>query len=264
MSGKGGRLRSARIKSAGTISGCVVFLILGLLLIAGCATRVPPAADANWPQACPDAPLILQPGDTLRIRFAFWPELDEEQIVRPDGKISLPLAGVVTAAGITPEQLHEELLKLYADKLKNPEITVVVRWLDNRRIYVGGEVRAPGVIAMPSRITVPQAIMQAGGLIKDSAKLSTVVVVRQKDGKQYACSVDVRKMFESPQSDAFMLEPFDIVYVPRTAIDRVDQWVEQYINRVIPRNVYMSFAWSRNYNKADTANQPIQTQVTLP
>jgi protein involved in polysaccharide export with SLBB domain len=220
--------------------------------------------DSNWPQACPDAPLSLQAGDTLRIRFAYWPELDEQEAIRPDGKISLSLIGDVTAAGVTPEQLRAELLTQYADKIKDPEITIIVQSLDSRRVYIGGEVRLPGVVAMPAKMTLPQAIMQAGGFLKDSAKLSSVVVVRQRDGSQQSCSVDVRKMFEDPKSDQFLLEPFDIVYVPRTSIDRVDQWVEQYINKIVPRNIYATFSVNKTKTNVDDNNQDIQTVVTLP
>ena len=242
--------------------GGVPFLIfLGLLSLTGCATSVPPAADENWPQACPDAPVTLQSGDALRVRFAYWPELNEEQVIRPDGKIAMPLVGEIEAAGLNPEQLREELLKRYSSKVKDPDITVIVRSMDSRRVYVGGEVKTPGVISMPGRLTLLQAIMQAGGFMKESAKLSSVIVVRQQTGKQQVRSVDVRKMLKSPEGAPFFLAPFDIVFVPRTNIDRVDQWVEQYINRVIPRNIYASFTLNKTY--ADT-NPGTQVQMQLP
>lgn len=244
--------------------GVVFLTALVMLLSSGCATRVPPVADANWPQASADAPLVLQAGDSLRIRFPYWSELDEEQAIRPDGKIALNLVGEVKAAGVTPEQLRDELLKLYAPTLKNPEVTVVVKSLDSRRVYIGGEVKTPGVIAMPSGLTLLQAIMQAGGFTKDTAKLNSVVVVRNKDGAQHACTVDVRAMLASPQTKQFVLEPFDIVYVPRTAIDRVDQWIEQYINKVIPRNIYGTFSLNQTHMTGASNGQDVQTTVSLP
>ena len=190
--------------------------------------------------------MVLKPGDVLQVKFLYWPELNEEyQSIRPDGKISLQLVGEVHAEGLEPAQLRQELLTLYQDKLIEPEISVVVRSLDSHRVYVGGEVLSPGLVPIQGQLTALEAIMQAGGPRKQSAKMDSVVIVRQQDGRQYATTIDLRASLESPESTAFELGPRDIVYVPRTAIDRVDQWVDQYINQVIPRSVHTNFTFTK-------------------
>lgn len=234
-------------------------------MAAGCATTVPPETD-EFPEA-QDVKLLLQPGDVLRIRFAYWPELDEEQTIRPDGLISLQLAGEVTAAGKTPGELREELLSLYEDKLIDPVINVVVHALASHRVYVGGEVLAPGLVPIQGKLTLLEAIMHCGGFNKETARISSVVVIRRREGQQFAKSVDLRNMLESAQSETFYLEPYDVVFVPRTAIDRVDQFVEQYINKIVPRNLHASFGYSvyEDRDPVETTNVPVTgIQLTAP
>jgi polysaccharide export outer membrane protein len=204
--------------------------------------------------------VVLQPGDTLKFQFLNHPELTDEQMIRPDGKVSLQLAGEVQAAGKTPEELHQELMSLYGPKVKNPEINVVVRALDSRRAYVGGEVKAPGFVPLTSPKTALQAIIESGGFVKESAQLRNVVIIRQRDGRQYARSLDLRKAIYSGCGTPFYLEPNDVVYVPRTVIDRVDQWVEQYINEIIPRNVHYTFTDS-DY---ESENRSQTFQIVVP
>lgn len=205
----------------------------------------PPPSD-TFPVAS-DPKVVLQPGDVLQVKFLYWPELNEEkQSIRPDGKISLQLIGDVQAEGKTPDELRNDLLTLYQDKLIEPEIAVVVNSLDSHRVYVGGEVLQPGLVMINGRLTVLEAIMKCGGFRKQSAKMSSVVVIRQRDGKQFAQSLDLRQAIEDPQSEPFYLEPYDVVFVPRTAIDQLDQWVDQYINQIVPRSVHFGFQYDLN------------------
>ena len=243
-----------------SVSPIFAVLIVGLSLLGiGCATTPPPTE--TFPVA-QDPVLLLQPGDVLQVKFLYWPELNEDgQTIRPDGKIALQLVGEVMAEGREPETLRQDLLGLYKDKLLQPEISVVVRSLDSHRVYVSGEVHAPGLVPVNGRLTALEAIMQAGGPRKESAKLSTVVVVRQQGGQQYATTLDLRNALESPQSAAFELAPRDIVYVPRTAIDRVDQWVDKYINQIIPRSLHYNFTFTKDLdsdNNTDSSARAAQ------
>lgn len=223
-----------------------------IVVLTGCQT-VPPVTE-EWPEAA-EPVVLLQPGDQLKIRFPYWPELEDEQAIRPDGKIALNLVGDVTAAGKTPDDLRTELMALYEDKIKDPEITVIVKSFDSHRIYVGGEVMRAGIFPLQGKTTILSALMMAGGPVKGSAKLKNVVVVRLRDGKQYAQAFDVRDMIGSPESQAYYLQPNDVVFVPRTFIDQVDQWVDQYINEIIPRNVYMTFT-------KDVSNPSLDSNTT--
>ena len=79
------------------------------------------------------------------------------------------------------------------------------------------------------------AIIQAGGM-RESARLSNVIVIRQDfEGKPVGTMVDLRKVIDGTDfSQNIYLMPYDIVYVPKSNIARVDKFVDEYISRVIP------------------------------
>ncbi len=178
-------------------------------LFTGCATAPSVPAHAKDPMPAAPADCFLQPGDLVRVTFLYWPELDGEQIVRPDGMITLPFVNDVDAAGLRPIDLREELLVLYADKLKDPDITVMAEMTENRRVFVGGELNlfrnTDGLVQIPlvGQMTALAAILQAGGFRNRSAQLRNVVVVRRMDGKHYARTINMREVFKNPESEPF-------------------------------------------------------------
>src|SRR4030042_306695 len=145
-------------------------LILSIFLVCfrqGCQTIQPsktPMEMASETIVTPEPKLILGSGDTLDIKFFNNPELNENQAIRPDGKISLQLIGEVMANGKSPEELKEHLVKLYTPQLRKPDVTVIVRTLANRRVYVGGHVKTPGLLELRPQMTALEAIIQAGGV----------------------------------------------------------------------------------------------------
>lgn len=178
--------------------------------------------------------VALEPGDEVEVMFYYTPELNIIQAVRPDGKIALQLIGEVDVHGKSPAELRKELLKLYTPHLKNPDVAVIMRTLRNRRVFVGGQVVTPGVIEMPGKTDVLEAVMQSGGFILPEAEVKNVIVIRHKDDQRYAYSVDLEAALKGETSKPFFLRPQDIVYVPRTKITMVGQWVDQHINSIIP------------------------------
>jgi len=189
---------------------------------------------SSEPKATERPRVTLQPGDVIEVKFFYTPELDVTQMVRPDGKIALQLVGEVGVQGRTPAEVQQGLLRLYQAHLKDPEIAVVVRSLHNQRVFVGGAVLAPGIIQIPARTTVLEAIMQAGGFNLEEAEVRNVIVIRHRDDKRYAYKLDLKDAIKGEDTEPFFLEPQDIVYVPRTKIVEVDQWVDQHINKIIP------------------------------
>jgi polysaccharide export outer membrane protein len=194
-----------------------------------------------WDKAAQAPELRLAPGDEIEVKFRFWPELDDRQAIRPDGKITLQEVDDVQASGLTPMELDEHLTKLYEGKLKEPVISVVVRSLAAQRVYVGGEVAEPGEVPLVGRLTALEAIMVAGGFDRTTAKPSSVVIVRHVDGKRYAAKLDLSKGLDlDGKGEPFYLAPQDIVFVPATNIDKVNLWVDKYINQLIPSGLTYS------------------------
>jgi len=192
---------------------------------------------AGWSQTRTSGPrdVILRPGDVIETKFFYTPELDVTQAVRPDGKIALQLVGEVPVEGKTPGQVRDLLLVLYESHLKDPKITILLNSQYDRRIYVGGEVLRPGVIEMPGDMTVTEAIMEAGGFDMEEARVDNVIVIRQTTNQWQGYKVDLKGTLKGYAMEPFYLHPRDIVYVPRTKIAEVGQWIEQHINKLIPR-----------------------------
>ncbi len=183
----------------------------------------------------PEAEYRIQVGDQLDIKFYYNPELNEQVIVRPDGRISLQLVQEVMVAGITPAELQKRLSQSYAAELTNPELTVIVRSFAGRSVFVDGEVNRPGIVNFVTPITVLQSVAQAGGM-KDSGYAAEVVVIRRGlDNQPLVIPVDLHKVIDGTDlRQDVVLKAFDVVYVPKSHIANVNVWVDQYVRRNIP------------------------------
>jgi polysaccharide export outer membrane protein len=236
------------------------FVILLAMTALGCQTA--PAKTPLEMRTPSEPKVIIRQGDALDFKFFYNPELNDTQTVRPDGKISLQLVGEVMAQGKSPLELQEEISKLYASQLKRPEATVIVRSIANQKVYVGGFVKSAGMIEMKPRMTALEAIFQAGGFDYWRAEIGNVVIVRHKDNKRYGCALDLRDALAGKESQPFYLEPMDIVYVPRTTISRVDLWIDQHINQIIPK---VGFTYLAPLGSGATIGvQPSTTVYTQP
>jgi len=219
----------------------VLFLFFLLFLgscLAGCSfmSFMEPARDTAAMAAQPVPSLTLSPGDVLDVKFFYVPELDESQIVRPDGFMTLQLIGDISVQGKTPAELHRELVKRYVTHLKNPSLTIMVRRMNDSRVWVAGEVKRPGPVQMPGRMTLLEAVMDVGGGTRPTADLKNVLVVRQREGRNYGCVVNLYDVLKGKEGASFFLQPRDVVYVPPTFITKADDWVDQYVNKLVPQS----------------------------
>ena len=228
----------ARSSSIGPMQGAMRALQKALLIVL-CACSAPGPYPVLHTMESPvpppvQGPLVLEPGSQLEIKFFYTPELDTNQQVRPDGKISLPLVGDIEVAGRTPEAVRGQLLERYTGKLVDPEINVIVRSWPNRRVLVSGQVAKPGVYDMTGSMTVLEAVMLAGGPDFREGDVSEVIVIRREGKDCHGYLVDLEPTLAGEAATPFELRPLDVVFVPRTAIAEVNQWVRQYITNMVP------------------------------
>jgi polysaccharide export outer membrane protein len=209
-------------------------MALSALLLAGCAGPKPAIQPLSAAQPAASLSTTLGPGDVIELKFAYAGQFDVSQTVRPDGKIMLQLIEPVTVQGKTPDELREEIEGLYAVQLKHPQVAVIVRSFHERRVYVGGEVNKPGLVEMPGSMTALEAIMHSGGFNLEKAEVQSVVVVRQKEGRYAGYALNFKDTLFGQEAQTFILEPRDIVYVPRTQIADIDQWISQYLYKILP------------------------------
>lgn len=230
---RGGRAMQDRSGVAVRIAEAIGALVGVLLVAAGCSSMPTTEKTAEEMAAEPAPPITLKPGDQIELKFYHAPELNDLVTVLPDGTVNLQLIGQVVAEGKTPVELREELIGLYAGQLRTPEVVVIPRKLYDQRVYVGGEVYKPGMLEMVGRLTAIEAIMEAGGFDLTNAELANVVVIRHREGKLYGCTLDLRDAVEGKAGEPFYLQQHDIVFVPRTAISRLNVWIDQHVNNLI-------------------------------
>lgn len=207
-----------------------------ILLLVAALVGAPAAAQdpAAGPAAMPDE-YVLGYGDVLDVRLHYNAELNQVVPIRPDGRISLELIGEVSAAGLTPRALDGELTRLYGATLRQPALTVIVKEIAPRRVYVGGEVNAPGLLPMGASLSALQSIFQAAG-VKRSAQLANVVVLRYDGTSQPRfITVDLRAALRpGGRGGDIPLKPLDIVFVPKTRVARLNDFMDQYFRQLAP------------------------------
>lgn len=210
-------------------------LVAATLVAAGCAGPPPPSPPPPPP---PPGPYVIQPGDTLGLRFERNPELNEDAlVVRPDGMITPQLIEEVRAAGLTPGALGDELKARYAGELAHPRVKVTVKTFTRHRVSVAGEVDDPGVQPYVDGLTLSQAIHHSGGFLKTANRAQVVIIRRDPDGRVSGYTVDLKPVESgaAPHTDV-ALQPLDQVFVPKSAIASVNVLVEQYIRNNVPVN----------------------------
>jgi polysaccharide export outer membrane protein len=121
--------------------------------------------------------------DVLTVMFLREKDLTAEVVVRPDGKISLPMLNDVPAAGLTPEQLSATVAEAATKFIRDPGVTVMVKAINSRKVYVVGEVSRPGTFQLGSEMNVLHGLAEAGGFL-EHAKKDDVVIVRSVNGQE--------------------------------------------------------------------------------
>ncbi|HKI03251.1 MAG TPA: polysaccharide biosynthesis/export family protein [Thermoanaerobaculia bacterium] len=189
------------------------FFITALLILVACsvtAAQVVTRTDDDPPNA-----YAIGPGDVLEISVWKNPDLTSTVPVRPDGRISVPLLGDVQAAGMTPLALKQTLTDGYKEYVTAPGVSVVVKEIHSRQIYVTGEVTKPGVYDLQPRTKLMQALALAGG-VTPYAKGRVVVLRDTRDGKQdrrFEIAIAAIVSGKKPQ-DNLLLQPGDTLFVP--------------------------------------------------
>jgi polysaccharide export outer membrane protein len=194
-------------------------LIVTCLALSGFADQQPPATPASPNGPAPTGAslpsgYVIGPDDVLSIVFWRDKEMSAEVVVRPDGKISLPLLNDIPAAGATPEQLRLRLEEAAGKVIKEPNATVVVKTINSRKVYITGNVLKPGTYPLTGEMTVLQLIAVAGGL-QEYADSKNIVVMRREDGKDHHFKFNYKDVTKQKNLDQnIALRPGDTVVVP--------------------------------------------------
>lgn len=152
--------------------------------------------------------------DVLDITVWHEKELSGTVVVRPDGKITVPLVNELYVLGMTPPQLQADITAKLARFVTAPQVTVTVRQINSRRVFVIGEVVHRGAFPISARTTVLQLLAEAGGLT-EYAKAKKVYVLRTENGKQTRMPFNYEEVIKGKGSqEVIVLHPGDVIVVP--------------------------------------------------
>ncbi len=219
-----------------TIDSCLrrvtVFCVCLLVTVRLAAQTVPakPTSPANLATTTSSAPasvaaetgskphddtFVIGNDDVLAINVWKEPDISRSIPVRSDGKISLPLAGEIQAAGQTPLKLEGDIASKLQNYISEPEVTVMVQQINSEKFNILGQVARPGSYPLTNSATVLDAIALAGGF-RDFAKQKSIYILRQKPpGGQSRMAFNYKDVIKgrNPEQN-IKLEPRDTIVVP--------------------------------------------------
>ena len=156
----------------------------------------------------------ILPGDVLLVSVWKEPDLQLELLVRPDGAISFPLAGEIWTHNRSVADIQGELTTRLAMYMTQPVVTVSIKEVLGNKIYVIGQVNAPGTFIVNPQVDVLQALSMAGGTTP-FADLNNIRILRRNNSQQSAFSFNYKEVVGGRNLEQnVMLNSGDVVVVP--------------------------------------------------
>ncbi|HET8540593.1 MAG TPA: polysaccharide biosynthesis/export family protein [Anaeromyxobacter sp.] len=192
-----------------------VLALLAAVALGGCLARsrgaaLPPVDEAVLPAAS-----TLGPGDVIEVRVYGEPELSGVYMLGRLGDVTFPLCQRVVLGGLSGNGAADKLREcLQAGFMRDPQVSVLVKEYNSKKVFVFGEVQKPGTFAYEDGMSIVQAITVAGGFTKTAAQNSTSVT-RRVQGQEVKVKVTVQDIALG-KAPNFTLQPGDIVYVPES------------------------------------------------
>ena len=157
---------------------------------------------------------VIGPEDVLGVLFWREKELSVDTAVRPDGMITVPLLNDLHAAGLTPDALRERIQTAAGKFVEDPSVTVVVKTINSRKVFVTGNIAKPGQYPLTAPTTVMQLIATAGGL-QEFADRDKILIMRTEGGKPVAKRFNYEDVMEGKNlNQNIELLPGDTIVVP--------------------------------------------------
>jgi len=187
----------------------------------GNQAAAPASSEKNVPEKPPLQGIAPPPGyrigagDNLEVNVWKEPEASVASvIVRPDGKITLPLVKEVEVQGLTPAELEKLLVAKLSSKIVQPDVTVVIREIRSKKVYLVGAVNKVGPVPLLSNMTVLQVLAEAGG-ITEYGKKKKIYIMRSENGKQVKLPFNYDAVIKGEHMEQnIQVLPDDIIVVP--------------------------------------------------
>lgn len=203
----------------GLVKRIYFFCIISYLFLSGCSNQGVTTVQEYTPPPAGIVPEYrIGIDDVLTVNVWRHPDLNITVPVRPDGKISVPLVGDVSAGGKTPENVSRLITKKIEKFIRDPQVTVIVSNLRSHeyltRLRVIGSVRKPLSLTFRQGITVLDAVLAAGGL-NDFASSNNTKLYRKENGKTVIISIYLDDiLYDGDLETNLLLKSGDIISVP--------------------------------------------------
>ena len=185
--------------------------LISVLLV--CLGNARQSSGAQTARPFGDSEFRLGPEDVIEVFVWKEPDLSTTAVVRPDGKVSLPLIGELHTSGKTAVELQKEISQKLAQYVAEPVVNVIVKEVNSAKVSVLGEVKTPGVYKIKDRATLLDAIALAGGFT-EYAKRNKVTVIRPvTTGEQKLIKLNADDQIKRGESELFYIMPYDKIYV---------------------------------------------------
>ncbi|MCC6201428.1 MAG: polysaccharide biosynthesis/export family protein [Gammaproteobacteria bacterium] len=179
-------------------------LVAGSCIFPGSPVRAEEAVD-----------YAIQAGDVLAISVWREQDLQQEVIVRPDGKFSFPLVGDIAAQGQSVAAVREQIATRIESYIPDPMVTVQVRQTAGNVVYVVGQVNRPGMFVMQRAVDVMQALAMAGGASTYASVNKIRVLRRDESGVERSIPFNYGDVASGDDvAQNLVLRPGDVVVVP--------------------------------------------------
>jgi len=181
------------------------------------STTQKPTAASQEPAPVRGTPddYVIGAGDTLQITVWNHPEVSVPVVVvRPDGKITVPLVKELEVLGLTPIQAEQRITKGLSKYYEDPNVAVVVATINSKKIYVNGAARKEGPLPYTYGMTVMQALSEAGGLT-EYAKRKKIYILHQDSGQTYMLEFNYDSVVKGQNMEQnIVLLPGDTIVIP--------------------------------------------------
>lgn len=207
----------------GTLWRRGVLYLIACIALAACAS--PPTAPTTMSPAAaaadsPDTAYVIGPTDQLDVFVWRQPDLSTKAVVRPDGKISVPLVEDMQASGRTPTQLASDITKRLSEYVQDPKVTVIVTNFVgpfDRQVRVVGEATRPQAIPFRRNMTVLDVMIQVGGLTEFASGNRAVLVRNGPNGQHENFRLHLADLLKDGDvnANAYVL-PGDVIIIPQS------------------------------------------------
>ena len=168
----------------------------------------------------------LQPGDSVEVQYRYTPEFNAKAVIQPDGQISIPITGLVRIGGLPVEEARIAIAAKAAERLRDPEVVLLLTDFVKPAFTVAGEVGKPGRYDLRGDMTAVDAIAISGGF-KDSSKHSQVLLIRRFNDEMADVRVLNLKavMQAGGMKEDVRIQSGDLLVVPQSFVSKLERYI---------------------------------------